>query len=194
MNEKSERSQRKLTDDESKSLLDDSDAAGLEIAPTKFSNTSKSETISILECFSCGAKHDDLPINELNCGQPPYTHWYTCPTSGDPAHFTIGHIDGKRMPMNHDVMHFLNVAHGYGKYIVAIGYETSPKDMIVAVITEVFTTARFEEFVETIRTNFRESHDLMEGLPDDRPQPVEGTLKPMSEVNLWSGDEDRKPK
>jgi hypothetical protein len=58
------------------------------------SNACKSPMeIKIAKCPSCGREHLNRPVTLLATPQPPFTHWYTCPETGDPVSMSLFMVD-----------------------------------------------------------------------------------------------------
>lgn len=41
--------------------------------------------VRIPKCSACGQEHPDVEVGALATPQQPFTHWYQCPTNGDPV-------------------------------------------------------------------------------------------------------------
>jgi hypothetical protein len=48
--------------------------------------------LDVLSCYSCGERHEGVTLHAFNKPIEPWTHWYTCPDSGDPVTLSV---DGK---------------------------------------------------------------------------------------------------
>ncbi len=40
---------------------------------------------SILNCFACGGQHEQIECAAFKQPNPPYTHWFMCPTAQEPV-------------------------------------------------------------------------------------------------------------
>lgn len=89
------------------------------------------QRIKILECHACGGLHNDVEIHEYNhpCGS--FTHWYSCPTSGDPVSLTISSGTGlESVSIPPDLMRKVREASRVNRYLACIFWvdESLPKD------------------------------------------------------------------
>lgn len=145
-----------------------------------------SETkLTISQCKSCRQSHELITLSPLAVEQEPYTHWFRCPVTDDPVLTTVKPINGEHVLMNPDIMHYLGVAHSYGRYIVAIAHLVPPKTLTVSFVTQNYPNADFEPFLRKLREDYWSKTD--EGLPDENPQPYAGKLTPLQDVNLFDG-------
>ena len=78
------------------------------------------KVVDFEECGSCGKSHSISAINKYSTPQPPYTHWYICPTTGDPCGASIVSQNGKEQTINASVLSRLATAHACENFLVAI--------------------------------------------------------------------------
>lgn len=79
------------------------------------------QVVTVTECSSCGSRHDQMEIRRYTNPQPPFTHWFTCPTTGDPCQVSITSYQGQPVSVAGEVLEMLAQAAVSGRYIVAVG-------------------------------------------------------------------------
>jgi len=47
------------------------------------------QIVSIRMCGACGSRHDKVQVVDFVRKNPPWTHWYGCPETGDPVPICI---------------------------------------------------------------------------------------------------------
>ncbi len=50
-------------------------------------------TVRVPKCASCGKEHDGVEVKALATPQKPFTHWFTCPETGDPVPMALLMVD-----------------------------------------------------------------------------------------------------
>jgi len=158
------------------------------------------KTIDLLECFSCGSKHEKIPLHEYNLPNPPWTHYFTCPTSGDPVSIATAEVAGKPTIIHQDVANFLSVAKRAGHYLVAvfhkpeIGSITEQHPLKLSMRTEEFDLSWGETAWVMLRDELRRMRDQELGVdPVDendypRPTPIDPSTLPG--LNLFSDNDE----
>jgi len=87
-------------------------------------------------CYACDAMHNALPLHAYKRSVPPWSHWYTCPTLGEPVSLTIV-TDGKgNVEIANSVLRSLADATRCGRYMVAIWYLDGGKIMMTRTTCE----------------------------------------------------------
>jgi hypothetical protein len=66
--------------------------------------------MAINHCYCCQGPHQGVKLNEYRTPQPPFTHWYICPKTGDPTGITIKNRAGTNLEVNANVLKHLVVA------------------------------------------------------------------------------------
>jgi hypothetical protein len=75
--------------------------------------------VRINDCPRCGQSHDvEVTPYRLSQKRQPYTHWYTCPVTGDPASLNLT-LEGE-VQLDQRVVVALAEAQATGQYMVAI--------------------------------------------------------------------------
>ena len=81
------------------------------------------QQVSIHKCAACDNRHDVVELHEYGRIQPPFTHWYECPTLGDPVPVTIGMMgDGTGMELSGPTMQSLARAAKSGRWMAVVFY------------------------------------------------------------------------
>jgi len=171
-----------------------------ESTPTRNNQMIEEKTIDLLECFSCGSKHEKIPLHEYNLPNPPWTHYFTCPTSGDPVSIATAEVAGKPTIIHQDVANFLAVAKRAGHYLVAvfhkpeIGSITEQHPLKLSMRTEEFDLSWGETAWVMLRDELRKMRDQELGIdPVDendypRPTPIDPSTLPG--LNLFSANDE----
>lgn len=76
--------------------------------------------LKIENCYSCNGPHEGLACHGYKTGHAPFTHWYTCPTTGDPCTLTLKHRKNQNAELNRDVLGALTEAQQAGTFMVII--------------------------------------------------------------------------
>ena len=78
-------------------------------------------TIAIQHCHSCDGRHEDLEVREYATEQRgPWTHWYSCPRSGDPVPLALVSTPQGTAEVNHEIVEALLQAQQDGAYMVCV--------------------------------------------------------------------------
>lgn len=87
-------------------------------------------TVNIKECPVCKSKHEDIALTEFKTGgYGPFTHWYLCPSTGDPAMLSLISIgDGVGIDIDHNILSQVLTAQASGRYMVAV-WRVTERDM-----------------------------------------------------------------
>lgn len=79
--------------------------------------------VRIQECAACGASHADVALTEYNKKIGPFTHWYACPTLGDPCQLALLSLNGEDgIELSGPICAALTEAQFAGRYMVAIWF------------------------------------------------------------------------
>jgi hypothetical protein len=88
-------------------------------APVDASQAGNKMAINV--CAACQGSHRDIDIHEFQTPQRPWTHWYTCPTLGDPCPVALAQMrNGEGMNLDGDVCQSLAAAQQSGQWLVAV--------------------------------------------------------------------------
>lgn len=79
-------------------------------------------TLQVLTCYSCGEKHDGVALHAFNKPAEPWSHWYSCPTNGDPVPLSVGFKDELPVEYPRRVIGDLDRAMQHGKFLAVIFY------------------------------------------------------------------------
>jgi hypothetical protein len=87
-----------------------------------------SANVNISNCPSCDSEHNNQPVYEYAAASGPFSHWYTCPKSGDPVSMLlkIGADDIVHVP--DDLLGELLSAAESNSYVAAIFTKGKPDD------------------------------------------------------------------
>lgn len=80
-------------------------------------------SVSIRECLNCGGDHKDVEVHRYNAkgharDHPYFSHWGTCPVTGDPVPLCISPETQVSLPA--DALIELAAAVKAGRYMVAV--------------------------------------------------------------------------
>lgn len=79
------------------------------------------EKLSIVNCHACDARHDGIPFHEYKTPNPPYTHWFLCPRTGDPVMVAlVQNSAGDFVELHNNVLRHLLIAQAAGQFLVAV--------------------------------------------------------------------------
>lgn len=77
-------------------------------------------SIRIHKCPSCDGKHDQVDCHEYAVRRAAWTHWYTCPSTGDPVSVLVEVEGGKLYEIDPAIIETLMQARKAGKFVVAV--------------------------------------------------------------------------
>jgi hypothetical protein len=149
--------------------------------------------LKIVGCRSCGESHDTIGFAELNVPTPPYTHFFSCPVTGDPVMLALlqGPAGGL-VAVNTDILRDLVLAQATGKYMVCV-FRLDGKDDQGRPIVKLerkgidFPPASLDTAVEILR----EIADHVNGRERAQPLPRANAPKRPA-LNLFPGITGRK--
>jgi len=116
----------------------------------------KDQTINVDRCPSCGGRHEAVAVWEYKTPQPPWTHWFQCPTTSDPAQLTLMTADkGEHfIELSTEMMKRLVAAQHIGRYMVAIWDYDPAREKGAEIelwrVTEQYPTSEFDRSLETL--------------------------------------------
>jgi hypothetical protein len=97
-------------------------------------------------CFSCGGKHSQIECKPYSKDNPPYTHFYLCPTTGDPVGIAIVVSNNIRMELHDKAVRDIFEAQGKPLMFI-VARMTKANEVTVTVHNESFPFARYEDVV-----------------------------------------------
>lgn len=89
-----------------------------------------SDTIQIVQCYSCGEQHGAVQLQPYVKPSPPWTHWFCCPTNGDPVPLTLIYQENQpeqAVELNRRVVSDFAKAYGNGRWLAAIFFVDGDK-------------------------------------------------------------------
>jgi len=142
--------------------------------------------LSIRECAACGGQHADLEIHEYKHRTPVGTHWFICPTTGDPVGLTLVMMDGQNgLEVHERIVLSLIEAQKSDSYLSAI-FRIDEGLVKLTRTTHNFPTGDFSKCLGLLK-------DDLERELQNAPTPLEAMqeAKPIApKVNLFGGDTD----
>lgn len=133
--------------------------------------------ISINDCPACHSGHVGLKITEYNAPRGPFTHWYLCPSLGDPCNISLAAMkNGQGMELDSDVCQALAIAQQAGRWMVAIWWiHDNGETLSMVRPTYKFPIVEFEHAVRLLREKCQQEigppqPDVMQAA--DHPQPL----------------------
>lgn len=139
----------------------------------------KGSGINIQHCPACDGPHENLELNQFNHDNPPWTHWFSCPTLKDPVPLTLLAIGRDGMEIRNDVV--LSVARGAqaNNYMAAI-FRVEGGKLLLERHTQHFDPGNFSKAVELLKQNLEDEV----GPPREQPEQDDSQeLRPL--VNLF---------
>lgn len=103
------------------------------------------EGLTVHKCAACDGKHEGIVMSEYTRPPAPFTHWYDCPTLGDPVPVALAMMtNGGGMELNGPVCHALAAAQVAGRFMVMVCYHEDGK-LRMRVTTNKFPTGDYFE-------------------------------------------------
>lgn len=79
------------------------------------------QQLDVHKCAACDGRHDAIQVQSFNRPVQPYTHWYQCPTLGDPVPISIAMLTaGDAIELDGPVCQALAEAQIAGRWLVAV--------------------------------------------------------------------------
>ena len=145
--------------------------------------------INVRNCPSCDGAHELVECHEYNAtsashgGTKLWSHWFTCPTTGDPVSVLIQIDDGKVYEVEPEIIGSIMQARKAGKYVVAVfRQEPAGNGMWITHCTQHphdFLTDHFGTCVNLLKDAF----DKVVGPPTKEVPMLRA--KPEPAVQLW---------
>ena len=137
-----------------------------------------SRTINVRNCASCDAKHDALLTRPMN-GETlsPFTHIYTCPTTGDPVPLALYDEAGELVEISSAILRALVVAGRSGRSCIAVWWVEGDRVQMKR-LTANFPTVDFRTCLKMLDDDFTREC----GPPPARPLADGGELLPMVDL------------
>lgn len=142
-------------------------------------------TVSVHECQACDSHHDGVEIRQLQRQLGMFTHFYTCPTLGDPVYCCLAMLKGgSAIELNGPICNALAEAQLCGRFVVAVGYYDAQGGLRVFKSSHKFPVVDYFETPEhkNFMGNLREIFEREVGQPV--PQPMREAPLPKPLVNL----------
>ena len=110
--------------------------------------------MSINDCPACGGKHTDLTIKESNHPGAAGTHWYLCPTLGDPCFVTLAAMDnGEVIELEGRVCQMLARSQMSGQWLIAGAFQKPDGRFEFWRHSFKFPHGHFPELIKMFREN-----------------------------------------
>jgi hypothetical protein len=88
---------------------------------------------TIAECPGCGESHEGIQVSSFSVktAKNPFTHWYTCPTTGDPVCSAVKSIGKHSYEIDPEFMRQIMEAMRSGRFLMALFYvkDGSPPEL-----------------------------------------------------------------
>lgn len=127
------------------------------------------ERASIGNCYACDARHEGIALHEYKTPNPPWTHWFTCPNTGDPVPVTLVQSRGLAIEIHNAILRRVMQAQASGSFMVAI-FRREPKEPTGYTIflnreTHRFPNDDYEAVIEQFANNLRDELGPMKAKP-----------------------------
>ena len=84
--------------------------------------------LTVHKCAACDGKHEGIVMNEYTRPPAPFTHWYNCPTIGDPVPVALAMMhNGAGLELNGPVCQALAAAQVAGMFLAMVCYHDDGK-------------------------------------------------------------------
>ena len=143
------------------------------------------QRLSIAECPACDGKHAGLEIHQFNRPSGPFTHWFTCPSQGDPVPLSLMMLkDGEGFELNTKVCQAVAAAQMSGRYLIAVFYINHDNNLLLERTTHKFPPADFFESKESkgVMGLLRESLEMEVGPQQPAKMKPAGKLSPLQSL------------
>ena len=99
----------------------------------------------IHDCYSCHERHDHVAVTPYRTDNSPWTHWYACPTNGDPVPMTIQVKGENPVEVCRRIMRDVDEALAAGSLMSAIFYVGRDGKLKMRWMTDKFPFGYFDE-------------------------------------------------
>lgn len=86
-----------------------------------------SQIASIKQCVICKKAHQSVELVAMIRNREPYTHWYTCPETGEPEYVSLRTIGDDGLEVDSEVVDAIIQAANTGSYFVAVFHRRGGK-------------------------------------------------------------------
>lgn len=161
------------------------DGRAAELAPAPQPVDTRGNVLDVRHCPVCDGIHNGVPVTAFAKQTPPWTHWFTCPTTGDPVPLTLVMMSADRgIEINNVLIRALVHAQSTNAYMVAI-FRVDDGQIKLDRTTHNFPTGDFVNCVTLLR------QDLDRELgPPQQTIPLQPSVNPNPVINLF-GEQKR---
>ena len=151
-----------------------------EFAPAPTPVDTAGNVLDVRHCPVCDAIHNGVPVHAFTKQTPPWTHWYACPTTGDPVPLTLVMMSTDRgIEINNVLIRALVRAQSTNAYMVAV-YRVEDGQIKLDRTTHNFPTGDFVNCVTLLRQDL----DRETG-PPQQSIPLQAAVNPNPVINLF---------
>lgn len=151
-----------------------------EFAPGPTPMDTRGNVLDVRHCPVCDGMHNGLPVTAFAKQTPPWTHWFTCPTTGDPVPLTLVMMSPDRgIEINNVLIRALVHAQSTNAYMVAI-FRVEDGQIKLDRTTHNFPTGDFVNCVTLLRQDL----DREMG-PPQQTIPLQPAVNPNPVINLF---------
>jgi hypothetical protein len=140
----------------------------------------QSLSLQIVECYSCRQQHGAVELKAFAKPPEPWTHFYVCPTNGDPVPVALKMRNGNAIEYLRKVVADLDTAQVRGRWLSAIFY--IQEDGGVMLLHNQFDWPH--KAFETAIDLFKQQAAKSGGLPEAGPLPIGTPPKPGDVVKI----------
>lgn len=131
------------------------------------------QSVNIRQCPCCDGSHDGLDVREFAKSQGPFTHWFLCPTLGEPVSISLLMLSsGEGLELNGAVCQSIAKAQLSGRYLIAVFVISAEGKLELHRTSQKFPTGDFEECVNMLRKNLSSETGPAQPLQMQRGRPM----------------------
>jgi hypothetical protein len=142
------------------------------------------QNLNVHQCAACDGQHENIEVHDYNRPQPPFTHWYMCPTLGDPVPIALAMLkEGQALELNGPICQALAEAQIAGRFMVAV-FMIKDGQLLLRRTTHKFPTAEYFESKESpgCLGTFKKNLEQETGAQQPAVMKEAASIKPLREL------------
>ena len=145
------------------------------------------QNLTVQKCAACDGKHEAIQMREYARRPVPFTHYYLCPTLGDPVPVALAMMtNGGAMELSGTICQALAAAQVSGRFMVATFWLDDDRRLRMHLHEQKFPTGDYFEDVENGRKGvlglLREQFEKTTGTLQQQAMRRAATPKPIREL------------